>query len=256
MKRSIGPTVVLGIALWATTAAASGLEFGTAHLDLPQGPGPFPAVVLLTGCDASADVVQEWRRTLGRRGYALLTPGRETPGGGSICDASGSGSASRPALWSQRARNARIWLGGQASVDRSRIAVVGMADAGAGALLASRGRGFEAAVALHPWMRGTQIRSHAPVLVVARSDGAAAPSHDSREVRATATEEGRPIETRFYGRASHSFDDGHFLPTSLLLGRRGSFEAGAASRAHRDVIRFLAEHLGETVSTRVAMERP
>jgi dienelactone hydrolase len=61
----------------------------SAELSRPSGPGPFPAVVILHGCNGVGPNMYEWARWLRGEGYAALVLGghrrQRTPGNASPC---------------------------------------------------------------------------------------------------------------------------------------------------------------------------
>src|SRR5258708_3798296 len=63
----------------------------TGRLALPQGPGPFPAMIVLHGCNGLSQQVTDWAVRLTGWGYAALVLDSFGPrGAGDICRASGA----------------------------------------------------------------------------------------------------------------------------------------------------------------------
>ena len=129
----------------------------------PQGPGAFPAVVLMHGCHGVSPAVRGWGRWLRARGYVALvvdswasrglgeqcTPGEDLPNTARFDDAVG----------------ALRWLQSRPYVDRERVGIIGWSNGGAFSMAAVNGPtaerakrrgveipppGYRAAVAVYP----------------------------------------------------------------------------------------------------------
>ncbi len=149
-----------------------------AHLYRPQGPGPFPALVLLHGCSGMytrrgelTHSYRHWAELLAARGYvALLVDSFGPRGQRSICD------QQKRAILESRERvedayAALRWLNDRPFVARGRIGLLGWSNGGTGTLYAMREsrdyRGFASAVAFYPGCR--TICEFPPALPAVRS---------------------------------------------------------------------------------------
>ena len=110
----------------------------------PEGTGPFPAVVLLHGCQGVLPSTRQWGRWFKERGYlALVVDSWAARGIGRGCD------ADTPDLPSTErfddTGGALRFLQAQPFVDRSRIGVIGWSNGGVFAIAAVNGPSLERA---------------------------------------------------------------------------------------------------------------
>jgi dienelactone hydrolase len=187
--------LIIGIVLCAGQGLAAGgaeqVEFTEGDLTLkaelfrPEGPGPFPAVVGLHGCEGlyehSGGVAaryRQWGQHLAKSGFVVLFPDSYGSRGlGSQCSV-------RPrAIRPDRERvadanAARHWLAGQSFVKPDRISLIGWSTGGISALwavrpqrvLASDDSDFRTAVALYPGCQrldATAWSARVPTLILA-----------------------------------------------------------------------------------------
>jgi len=168
-----------------TTKIASG-DFVTltGKLTKPQGDGPFPAVVLIHGCDGISKATDAWADKLASWGYVALEVDSLGPRGLSeICSN----------VWqlphhirAEDAYDAKSYLSGLSFVDRNRIGLMGWSHGGCGTLAAvsrqnygtfaalagtnfepSKRNGlFRAAIAFYPYCIGQLDDSNAPLLIL------------------------------------------------------------------------------------------
>lgn len=157
--------------LTLTTNTANGtLEQIPATLLKPEGPGPFPAVVIMHDCSGlgprSSGAPIRWARELVERGYVIVVPDSFTTRGhaGGVCtNPSPSRNNVAPARRALDAYSALTYLRTLTYVDGSRIGIMGGSHGGSTTLasvvapeterepLAQEKRtGFSAAVALYP----------------------------------------------------------------------------------------------------------
>ena len=157
--------------LTLTTNTANGtLEQIPATLLKPEGPGPFPAVVIMHDCSGlgprSSGAPIRWARELVERGYVIVVPDSFTTRGhaGGVCtNPSPSRNNVAPARRALDAYSALAYLRTLTYVDGSRIGIMGGSHGGSTTLasvvapeterepLAQEKRtGFSAAVALYP----------------------------------------------------------------------------------------------------------
>ncbi|MCW5604994.1 MAG: dienelactone hydrolase family protein [Burkholderiales bacterium] len=189
----------------------------------PQGPGPFPAVVLMHGCSGmytpSGYVTASYRRRaemLVEAGYvALLVDSFRPRGHWSICALQ-----KRPILESrermQDAYAARQWLNRQPYVATGRVGLMGWSNGGTGTLHAMRETnrmepGFRAAIAFYPGCRTLSrakmpYRPYAPLLLLVGEADDWTPAEPCRQLAEIARTAGAPFELVTYPDAHHSFD--------------------------------------------------
>lgn len=233
-------TLLYAVLLLASSPAGAGYdvewvefpalrEFNGAPVDLsalmyrPQGPGPFPALVLLHGCGGmytnSGYVTASyryWADLLALRGYVTLLVDSFNPRGyRSICELQ-----KRPILQSRErvddAYAALQWLGEQPYVAAGRVGLLGWSNGGSGALYAMRPGsrvepGFRAAVAFYPGCRTlarakTPYRPYAPVLILSGEADDWTPAAPCVALTEIAKKRGAPLDIVTYAGAHHSFD--------------------------------------------------
>src|SRR5579885_3712775 len=137
-----------------------------AELMKPEGPGPFPAVVVLHDCSGlgprSSGAPRRWARFLVERGYVVIIPDSFAPRGypGGVCTVRRNGGINARVRLPD-AYAALRYLQAQPYVDPRRVGVMGGSHGGWSALAASNSElsssyaadakpGFAAAIALYP----------------------------------------------------------------------------------------------------------
>jgi dienelactone hydrolase len=272
---------------WATLVAATllagcaslAIEFPNAtpgaplrvpgHLYRPGGRGPFPAAVLLHGCDGVLPSTHRWARWLRDRGYAALIVDSWTARG--IHDGC---LASQPDIPSVErfadAIGALRFLQSRDDVDPARIGVLGWSNGGVFAIAVVNGPslararargvalpepGYRAAVAFYPGgcysLVAEQVVKPLLILVGDADDWTTAPP--CIEMAEAMRRRGAPVTLVLYPGVAHYFDvEGlrrTFLPDVGNRNRPGgagatiAYDAAAAADAHRRVEAFLAEHV-------------
>lgn len=157
--------------LTLTTTAANGIvEQISSTILKPDGPGPFPAVVIMHDCSGlgprSSGAPMRWARELVERGYVIVMPDSFTPRGhaGGVCtNPSPSRNDVAPARRVPDAYAALAYLRTLPYVDGSRIGIMGGSHGGSTTLVSlvaperekeplaqEKRTGFSAAVALYP----------------------------------------------------------------------------------------------------------
>ena len=219
----------------------------TARLLLPEGDGPFPAVVMLHGCAGmlvgehlrSRDAF--WARHWQEQGYAALLVDSYTPRGvASLCR---TPARERPVTSGrERTRDAYAalrWLAARGDIDAQRIALIGWST-GASALLdiaqptartafASAGHGFRAAVAFYPGNcrrleKPGAWRPYLPMLILLGGADDWTPPEDCEALANQAKAQHAPVEWKLYPGAYHDFD----TPAAPPRARRVATPAGSA----------------------------
>jgi dienelactone hydrolase len=247
----------------------------------PDGPGPFPAVVIMHDCSGlgvrSSGAPARWGRELVGRGYVVLIPDsfgtRGFPDG--VCtNAAPRRTDVSPA---NRARDAYAALAHARTlpfVDGRRVGLMGGSHGGSATLasmLASESEsdplakdkraGFAAAVALYPacapaprvWQYASDVyRPLAPLLILIGEKDDWTPAEACRRLAEAAQKAGYPVAIKVYPGAHHSFDSPNpvrYVPTRINAnapGGRGATTGGeptAWADAIRQVVAFLGEHL-------------
>jgi len=232
----------------------------TALLYRPDGPGPFPAVVLLHGCSGIIRTELAWASEIQKMGYAALIVDSFRPRGHTeIC------TDFRRVTRGERvldAYGALRWLRAQPFVDANRIAVAGWSNGAFAALQvldAARERpaeGFRAAVAVYPDCRfDRDTRFYAPLLILIGGRDDWTPAAACQELAARPEPRPFPLLLHVYPDAYHSFDNPtaarQFLPNVQNANRPGGgatigHDPAARADAIVRVREFLAEHLKAT----------
>lgn len=211
----------------------------------PDGQGPFPAVVVLHGCGGIWRWNDYWSSKLTDWGYLVLNVDSFGPRGkASICDDPGLVPGVTRAL---DAHGAKSYLSSLPSVDRSRIAVLGMSHGGWATLDAiqlstTSGLGlkpFRAAVALYPSCTApTELASPLLILIGEKDDWTPAKRCEDFVAKARSS---HALMLKEYPGVYHLFD----LPgiDEQQQGHVLRYDAPAANDVVERVKAFLAEHL-------------
>lgn len=245
----------------------------------PEGPGPFPAVVIMHDCSGlgsrSSGAPGRWARELGARGYVTVIPDSFTTRGhpDGVCTAT---SPSRGEVApSRRVRDAYAALAHARAlpyVDGRRVGLMGGSHGGSTTLasmaapettrdlLAREKRaGFAAAVALYPGC-GTTLgawradgtgtyRPVAPLLILIGEKDDWTPAAPCVKLAASTRATEHPAAIAVYPGAHHSFDSdrpvrfGAARVNSSAPGGRGATTGGDAT-AWADSIRRVTEFFG------------
>jgi dienelactone hydrolase len=222
---------VLGYSLILTNAGnAQGSAFaqgnsGNYELLTPQGTGPFPAVVVMHGCDGVNENTRRWAGRLVGWGYAaLIVDSFRWRGLSNICGNVGALPASVRAPDATAAKN---YLRSLPNIAKGRIGLIGFSHGADAALAASTG--FGAVVAFYPWCTGSRP-SNALVLIGSADDWT------------PASRCGAGTNVKVYPGATHSFDAPRADRT--YLGHRLTYDDAAAGDAIDRTRRFLSSRLG------------
>jgi dienelactone hydrolase len=259
----------------ATTAPNGAAERIPTSIGRPEGPGPFPAVVILHDCSGlgprSSGAPGRWSRELINRGYVTVIPDsfstRGFPDG--ICTDPSPGRAD--VAPSRRVRDAYAALAharALAYVDGRRVGLMGGSHGGSTTLAAmaapqpwdglvrDKRVGFAAAVALYPgcgtsfgsW-RGNgagTYRPVAPLLILIGEKDDWTPAPVCVKLAASARGAEHPVAITVYPGAHHSFDSDRpvrFVAARVngnARGGRGATTGGDAA-AWADSIRRVGE---------------
>jgi dienelactone hydrolase len=211
----------------------------TAVLRKPDGPGPFPAVVLMHGCGGIQPGNEAWANDLTAWGYATLLVDSFTPRGLSeICTDFGRLGVGDRTLDAYAALD---HLRSLPFIDEDRIALMGWSHGGRVVLfgLSEHRRpaigGFRAGVALYPYC-DFHSGMYAPLLILIGDADDWTPAVRCDVFKSYAT-----IDVKVYRGAPHSFDNPG--PPRTYLGHALGYDHAATADARKTVREFLARHL-------------
>jgi len=241
------------------------------YLYRPDGPGPFPAVVMLHGCSGLLTPGGKirsnaifWAQHLREHGYiALLVDSFTSRGIDEVCTGRHQLSAVRARA--DDARGALQFVRQRDDVQADRVGLIGWSNGGAAVLSVMFDKGepqrvFRAAIAFYPsclqtYPGGPDYRPYAPLLVLigARDDWTPAAPCVHWTERAQAL--GAPMRLKVYPDAHHGFDAPHnpvhYRPEVRNRNKPGGCcgatvgtEPGARADAIREVTQFFAHELG------------
>jgi dienelactone hydrolase len=217
-----------------TTAPGGFSEQIPVTLSKPDGPGPFPAVVIVHDCSGlgprSSGAPDRWARELLGRGYVVLIPDSFTMRGfaDGVCTVTSTrGIDVSPERRARDAYAALAHLRTLPYVDGSRVGLMGGSHGGsttlasmiapesdADLLARERRAGFAAAVALYPgcvasrrtWSDSGVYRPVAPLLILIGDKDDWTPAEPCRKLTEAALHAGYPVTIKIYPGAYHSFD--------------------------------------------------
>jgi dienelactone hydrolase len=283
MRRSSLIALLLS-ALVASAACARPISFESAtpkdpariegRLTRPDGPGPFPALVLMHGCHGVSPQVNAWARWLADRGYVAFVVDsfgpRHEPADCKADDTKGDQPAAPATARFDDAIGALKYLQSQPFVVPERIASFGWSQGGVFAMAVINGPtldrarargvllpkvGYAAAVAMYPggcrdYAKELVIK---PLLLLIGGSDDWTPPRYCREMAANLKARGADVTLVEYPGAYHYFDvvgqrkqvlkD---IEQPFNLGTYGvtvAYDAGAAADAQRQVEAFLARVL-------------
>ena len=217
----------------------------------PARAGPFPAVLVMHGCDGVTDHTRSWAGRLVGWGYAALIVDSFGPRNQrTVC---GIKDFIQPAVRAQDAHNAAIYLRTLPDIQAERIGIVGFSHGGSTALWAAiaegipvdrGGRPFQAAVAYYPTCSGGTIVSPfaTDVLILIGKDDDWTPADLCIKTVAARANQARPPAIKVYPGAVHAFDFGS-LPRVNQLGHSFGGNAQAAADSFAMTQAFLDARL-------------
>ena len=266
-----GTTAGLSILMTSATGAS---EHIPATLSRPEGPGPFPAVVIMHDCSGlgprSSGAPDRWAKELVERGYVTLVPDsfstRGFPNG--VCtDPSPRRADVSPLRRNRDAYAALAHLRTLPFVDGRRVGLMGGSHGGSttlGTMAApdsdqapqarERLAGF-AAAALYPGCAALAARGYrpvAPVLILIGEKDDWTPAEPCRVLTEAAQQAEHPVTIKIYPGAYHSFDSHNpvrYVATrvnSNAPGGRGATTGGdpaAWADSIRQVVAFFDRYL-------------
>ncbi len=266
----------------ATTAPNGAVEHIPTVIARPDGPGPFPAVVILHDCSGlgpgSSGAPGRWSRELVARGYVVLMPDSFTTRGhpGGVCtDASRSRGEVGPARRVVDAYAAlaharslpfvdgrRVGVMGGSHGGSTTLAVMAAPESGGEPLARDRRGGFAAAVALYPGCRAAlgrwrvdgsgTYRAVAPLLILIGEKDDWTPAAPCVELARSSRSTEHPVDIVVYPGAHHSFDSDRpvrYVATRVNMNApagRGA-TTGGDPQAWADSIRRVTEFFERTL---------
>lgn len=218
-----------------TTTPTGGVEQIPAELMRPEGPGIFPAVVLMHDCSGlgprSGGAAGRWAKVLVAQGYVVILP--DSFGSRGFADGICTVSSQRrsevsPARRARDAYAALAYLRTLPFVDAAHIGLMGGSHGGTTTLVAmlepsqnaddaviqERRKGFSAAVALYPtcadlhrsWLHPDVYHPVAPLLILIGEQDDWTPAEPCRRLAEDAARAGYPVAIKIYPGAHHAFD--------------------------------------------------
>ena len=248
------------VALHASSAAAAQLvqvdavavntraEPLLGYLAKPDGAGPFPAVIVLHGCNGFSPTMPTVAERLRSWGYVALAIDSLGPRGQSNVCTGGTAFRTQP-LDAYAGLN---FLAAQPFVDPDRIGVLGYSMGGGSALLAAeRGtieqvfpRKFRAAIAYYPAFCESRTGvMAAPTLILIGALDDWTPAQGCQKLSERGASDGAPIELVLYPNAYHGFDLAMLRPGQRYFGHWLEYDEAAATDALTQVHQFLDMHL-------------
>ena len=237
----------------------------------PEGPGPFPAVVILHDCSGlgprSSGSPARWAKELLRQGYVILIPDSFTTRGhadGVCTNPSPSRNEVSPARRVRDAQEALAHARALPYVDGAHVGVIGGSHGGSTTLatMVDPGSGFAAAIALYPgcgvrygdWRPGTAgvYKPVAPLLILTGEWDDWTPAEPCRQLAERSGNASLPVAIKVYPGAHHSFDNERpvrYVETRVNMhapGGRGATTGGnpeAWADSIREVTAFFGKYL-------------
>ena len=258
-----------------TTTASGVVEQIPVTVSKPDGPGPFPAVVVMHDCSGvgprSSGAPGRWQNELVARGYVVVIPDSFTTRGlaAGICTVPRSERRANVSP-ERRAADAYAALAYARSlpyVDGRRVGIMGGSHGGSTTLAAMMGpatdstvlavdkrAGFVAAVALYPRcdLAASGYKPVAPLLILIGEKDDWTPAEPCRKLADAARTAGQPVTIKVYPGVHHSFDSPNrvrYVAARInpnAPGGRGATTGGdpaAWADSIREVIAFFNRHL-------------
>jgi dienelactone hydrolase len=226
------------------------------YLRRTNAAGPSPAVVLLHGCHGNwARIDERWGKRIASWGYVVLTVDSLGPRGLKSCD------GTTPNYSDGDAYRALKFLVRDPFVDPDRVAIIGFANGGRGALMSvehgfleqASPNKFRAAIAFYPSCLGLKGEMTAPALILIgeRDDWASAKEcSNMAEGRddwgiSRQKDKGTPIKLMVFPGAYHAFDAPQFTTPVMLKGHHLEFNQAAADQSSEAMRDFLDTTIGK-----------
>jgi dienelactone hydrolase len=219
------------------------LSGARAELFVPKGEGPFPAVVVLHGCNGVGPAMRIWARRLASWGYMALVVDSFGPRGLSmVCMLP---RLVPPELRALDAFNAADYLRSLANVRADRVGVIGFSHGGWTVMKAVQPgidrTPFAAAVAFYPWCDAADAALTTDTLVLIGEADDWTPADRCIRWREVVQTNGRALRLKTYPGALHAFDAP--IEPRTVFGHRIGGDPAAAADAIAETRAFLAERL-------------
>lgn len=268
-----------------TTTTNGALEQIPVTVSKPDGPGPFPAVVIMHDCSGlggrSSGAPDRWAKELIGWGYVVVIPDSFTTRGhasGVCTDPSPSRADVSPSRRVRDAYAALAYVRTLPYVDGSRVGLMGGSHGGTTTLasmvapesakepLAREKRaGFAGAVALYPtcatrlgrWRADLSgvYQPTAPLLILVGENDDWTPAEPCQKLAEAAQKAGYPVTIKIYPGAHHGFDSTNpvrYIPTRVNANSptgRGATTGGnpeAWADSIQQIMLFFGQHLRKT----------
>lgn len=227
----------------------------TGYLTHPDGSGPFPAVVLISGCDGDMKPLDAHVTAFVAQGYVALA--LDTHGSrhaGNVC---GDPNGLPELLQAKDAIGAHAYLRSLSYVDANRIAIVGWSQGGGVALYASNkalakfigaapDEGFRAAVAFYPpcgYLEKYAKDERVPLLILIGESDDWTPADSCKNGAQLSQQNGQPVTIQTFPGAGHAFDEQRFTNPVVFQGHHLAYNPSAAAAAESAMTSFLQENL-------------
>ena len=273
-SRCFGAEVLIGPAGFAADPSTKQIP---AEVIKPEGPGPFPAVVILHDCSGlgprSSGAPKRWAGELVSHGYVAILPDSFSPRGhrDGICSVPPQQRhpGVTPVHRADDAYATLAYLRTLPYVDGNRVAVMGGSHGGASTLATmvapqAKDKGFLAAAALYPAcalnMGGWRVdlsgdyAPAGPVQILIGELDDWTPAASCRKLAEAAQKAGHPVTIKVYPGAHHAFDSANperYVASRVNAnapGRRGATTGGQAlawADSIREVVAFFGRYLGK-----------
>ncbi|RUM26240.1 dienelactone hydrolase family protein [Rhizobium vallis] len=216
------------------------------YLSRPQGSGPFPAIVVMHGCEGMRLSIKDlWPKRLVSWGYVVLVVDSLTTR--NIKDTCQSYLPDRVF----DAYGALNFLSKQGFVDAQRVALMGFSVGGTATLEGTKVEGneqlmdrkFKAAVAYYPACAGNQGDATVPILILSGDRDNWSPADPCKKRLANLSDNSPPIELDIYKGVYHDFDAPEFKVGRQVFGHIEKYNPDAAEKSIRSVHSFLQKYL-------------
>jgi dienelactone hydrolase len=218
-----------------------------AELFVPPGAGPFPAVVVLHGCDGVGPHYRDWARRLRAWGYVAILVDSFRPRG--VSQTCNHGMVVPPQWQAQDAFGAAEYLRGLSNVRADRIGVIGFSHGGWAVMKAvladtvrqDQATPFAAAVAFYPGCETPDSPLATDTLILIGDADDWTPVARCQRWYEAAQEAGHTLRIQVYPGALHAFDAPAMphIAAGHYVGRDPQAAADAQARAQD----FLAQRL-------------